>query len=140
MCLCNSIIVYVINTLEVGGAGKNLRFVASNSTSKFKKVIIISLYDSIPIKPVIDGVEYINLGIIPKGLGWRLYAIIRLRMILKRIKPQLVCSFLSDISVITRLASIGLDLLFVSAERGDPYTLPFKWKIPVYLTYVFSDY
>src|SRR5699024_9548087 len=47
--------------------------------------------------------------------------LIQLRKAIKKIKPDLICVFLSDIVRLTVLAMWGTKIPIIGSERGDPY-------------------
>ena len=59
---------------------------------------------------------------------------------LKEGKYDIVCTFLPDMSLMSRLASFGTKTIVVSAERGDPFEFSKLWKSLIGWTYRKSDY
>ena len=115
-------IVFVINSLKIGGAAKMIQFVASNVRSQFDEVTMLSIYDSESYGDLPETIRRINLGINskiwwPKRTPLLLY---KLRGELRRLRPQYICSFVSDVACFTRISSLGLGAIVMSAERGDP--------------------
>lgn len=136
-------IVFLINTLQVGGAAKILKFVVEKSKHLFKKVYVITLDDDEQMQ-LGDNVIHLDNRIsngskMMKGL-WRVRAVRDIRKVMREIQPDVACAFISDVAVTARLATLGQKLTFVSAERGDPFTLPKIWKYLVKWTYESSDY
>lgn len=135
-------ILFIIGNLQYGGAAKMLKYVSSVMASKYERVDILALYDKSDAKNVDERVNIHNMGLCSKTLLglWRLTAILKLRKEIYKIKPDLICSFVSDISFLARVASLDMNLIFTSAERGDPYSLPFIWKNIIKWTYFKSDF
>lgn len=136
-------IVFVINTLEVGGAAKMLKYVANIACNVFDTVHIISLFDSECSSSNLNNkirIKCLDLGSISR-LKRKYLLIYRLRENLKELRPSFICSFVGHVNVISRLASLGLkNITFMSAERGDPYTQSFFWKLLTRWAYKNSDY
>lgn len=64
-----------------------------------------------------------------------------IRKTILAIKPDIVVSFVSDVAVCARLATLGIrHLIVVSAERGDPFTLRPMWRKLVSWAYRHSDF
>lgn len=131
-------LIFIVNTTAGGGAGKIVRF-AAEACSDGNDVTIIELYEE--GKDIdIDGYHLVRLGCVKRNITWRIDLIQRLRRYIKLQSPIIVCAFISDIAVISRIATLGLPLTFVSAERGDPYTQSAKWDRLVKWAYNSSDY
>ena len=140
MELCDTKIVFVINTLDVGGAGKILRFVANSCVNNFKEVEIISFFNAEKKNGLNSQINDYCLDIKMQGIAWRATLLSKLRKKIRESKPDIVCAFISDVASMTRIATLGMNIVFVSAERGDPYTLPRKWIPIVKWAYSRSDY
>lgn len=136
-------IVFLINTLKVGGAAKMLKYVVNLSTEIFKDIAIVSLYDdSYEGNDLKEGVEVVCLGFNKLNRFKRkLIMIPETKASIKKLKPNVVCSFISHVCVIGRLATLGeKHITYISAERGDPFTETYLWKKVVRWTYRKSDY
>ncbi len=137
-----NVVVYVINTLQVGGAAKILKFVIKKTRHLFEKVYVITTDDDMQMdlgENVIHVHNRVTSSVMKKGV-WRATAIKNIRMVINEVRPLLVFAFISDIAVTARLATLGQKIIFISAERGDPYTLPVYWKPLVKFTYACSNY
>ena len=136
-------IVFLINTLKVGGAAKMLKYVANLLTEIFKDVTIVSLYDeSYNGKDVHDSIRIVCLGFEHVSRIKRQFIMVpETRKAINKLKPDFVCSFISHVCFIGRLATIGdKNIKYLSAERGDPYTQSFIWKSLIRWTFRRSDY
>lgn len=140
MTLSSSSIVFVINTLKVGGAAKMIKYVANLSTEWFGNVHLITLYDDTHDTQLDSNILQHSLNINRHSLFWRWKAICQIRDRIKKIKPTIVCTFVSDVCVLSRIATLGINTKVVSAERGDPFTLGKLWGFLVSWTYRLSDY
>ena len=137
----NKSIVFFVGKISVGGAGKMVNYVSGISRSLFSNVIVVSFYDELNIDERVEGIHYYSFNFIPRSVFWRLRAINRIRSFIKKTSPDVCCAFVSDIAFLTRISTIFQKrVVFISAERGDPYTLPRSWKRLVTWTYRHSDY
>lgn len=136
-------IVFLINTLKVGGAAKMLKYVANISSELFDSVTIVSLYDDY-YRPsdLNNNIQVECLGFEKVGRVRRqLIMVPKVRNAIKRLKPSYVCSFISHVCVIGRVATWkNKNIIYMSAERGDPYTEPFLWKLLDKWAFTHSDY
>ncbi len=137
----NHSILFVINYLDLGGAGKMLKYVANLCASSFGKVTVLTTDEQERSTGLNSSVRHISLGYNPeKGMAWRMMQTRKLRRAIKEFAPDIVCPFVSDVCFISKLASYGLDAIFVSAERGDPFTKNRIWDMMMKWTYSQSDY
>lgn len=137
-------IIYVINTLDVGGAAKMLTFVANLSCGVFDNVSIITMFGTNGACGKLDSrisVTNLQLDTMPRSMHRTTTAIKRIRGILKNERPNFVCSFVSHVAVLVRLSMIGIrnNICLISAERGDPYTQSFLWQKITKWAYSNSD-
>lgn len=126
-----------------GGISKMLRFVMSICVGQFSQVSLLhrgreSDNDTIP--------DCVNEIVIPFDKS-KLVLIRRYRQIcdirkeILRIKPNVVCCFGSEMSVMLAFALIGIrGIAIIQAERGDPYTNPLIWKILSKWAFSRADY
>lgn len=134
-------IVFVINTLVEGGAAKMVKHVASIESKECLNVSIISIFDTKADTLLEERIKQVPLGMNVKGLFlWRIKTILSIRKVLKVVSPDVVCSFISDVCFYSRVASFGLNIKVVSAERGDPFTNGGIWGRITKWTYSKSDY
>lgn len=139
--MTNDTIVFFVGKLQVGGAGKMVKYAASIAKEQFEKVIVVSFYESTIDLQGELGIEFIGLNLSTSEKLWRYSAIRKIRSFIINNNPAVVCAFVSDIAVMVRIATMFLKgMVFVSAERGDPYTLPRIWKALVSWAYRHSDY
>ncbi len=134
------VLLFVGDSIDVGGAGKMIKFVANAMADFDYKVYLLSLCQYERPSDLKVVVEYIQGE---KDANFSLRGRIRMLRIIRRsaknIQPTIICSFTSEVAFMSRLATIGLPVLVASAERGDPYTLPFLWKVLVKWAYTKSD-
>lgn len=136
-------IVYLINTLKVGGAAKMLKYVANLSTDIFREVTIISMYDSsYEGKDLKNGIDVVCLGFDKVNRLKRQFIMVsQTKRAIEKLNPDFVCSFISHVCFVGRLATLhNKKIKYISAERGDPFTESFIWKKLVKWTYRNSDY
>ena len=133
-------ILFVGGLIDVGGAGKMLKYVANVCADYFPDVYVLSCLQK--ERPIVlkSQVRYLHTHI-PVSLSvWNRLRMMRdIRNTVKELSPDIVCAFTSEISTLSRFATIGINTRFLSAERGDPYTLPWKWKILTRFAYGLSD-
>lgn len=139
--LSESKILFVVSQLRVGGAAKMIKYVANLCATRFAGVALATYYDSFTPDDVNPLIRRFNLNVKAGKLPlWRLIALYRLRKEIKNGDYDIVCSFLPDVSAMSRIATIGTDTIVVSAERGDPYQFSSFWKRTISWTYRKSDY
>lgn len=118
-----------------------LSYVAGICLSAFHKVTIVSAYKEIKEEYKHPKINYVDLGIHATGLPtWRFSAIMKIRQAVKDLDAKYVCGWASEMAFMVRVATLGMDRVVISAERNDPYTLPFIWKLLEKWTYRKSDY
>lgn len=134
-------ILFVVSQLKVGGAAKMIKYVANLCVSHFMSVTMMSYVDEYTPDDLNPGIRRIDLGLkINKIPLWRIKALVKHRRVLKEGKYDIVCTFLPDMSLMSRLASFGLHTIVVSAERGDPFEFSKIWKALMGWSYAKSDY
>ena len=120
--LSDKSILFVVSQLKVGGAAKMIKYVANLCVSHFESVTMLSYLDDYTPDDLNPAIKRIDLGIkIHKIPTWRLKALAGHRKVLKEGEFDIVCTFLPDMSLMSRLASFGTKTIVVSAERGDPF-------------------
>ena len=135
-------ITFVINTLKVGGAAKMIKYVANLATEMFEEVSMINMYDSYYDNNDLKNIKVVNLGLENRTRLNRKFTMIpSLRKSIVSENPDIVCAFVGHVNVIAKIATLRLkDVIFISAERGDPFTETFLWKKLTTWTYKISDY
>lgn len=134
-------VLFIIDYLDFGGAGKMMKYVANICANHFDDISLLSLYEKERSGSLSEKVKFYSLEESQTGGAlWRINLIKKLRGKIKAIRPDVVCTFVSDTCFSVRLATLGMNLKVVSAERGDPYTNTFPWTILVKWAYVYSNY
>lgn len=136
-------IVFVINQLNRGGAAKMIKYVSNLAVGVFDHVYIIDLFDETYKGDDVDPrINIIGLGFGTKcRLKRRLFLIPKLHCCIKSIKPNYVLSFIGHVNFMSRLATLNMkNIVFISAERGDPYCETDLWKKRLEWTYSKSNY
>lgn len=104
----------------LSGAAKIFRFISSEMSKCGYKVEALIVFDN-SIEKNIDNVSVIPLGIKPSPKGvWRLGAIFTLRKAIRKINPNIVCTFVQDACFLVKVATLGLPIRTISCDRGDP--------------------
>ncbi len=122
-------LLFIGGPIDVGGAGKMIKFVANSCSPYYKKVILYSIEQDKRPFDLDTSVEFISNPFEATNTnGWRIRTMIEIRRKVKNIEPDFICSFTSETATWVRIATLGLRAKVCSAERGDPYTLPLLWK------------
>ena len=140
MPLFDKKIVFLINTMNIGGAAKMLNFAANLCADIFSDVTIISMFEKNELFANDKRIKNVNLDIKIRGPLWRINTVSAMRKAIKAENPDIVCAFVSDVAFYARLATFGMKSVFISAERGDPYSLSPVWQMLVRYSYGKSDY
>ncbi len=135
-------IAFICGPLDYGGAGKIIKFVANGLVEAGIDVSIFSLWQKERPVSLSQTISFESRNYEKKSrLPWRFSEIRDIREFIIKTKADIVCPFVSDIVFLTKIATLGLkNFALVPAERGDPYTLPGKWKPLVRWAYTGSDY
>lgn len=136
-------IVYLINTLKVGGAAKMMKYVANLSADIFENVTIVSIYDdSYDGCGLKDEIAVVCLGLCNVNRFKRQFIMVsRTKKTITKLNPDCVCSFVSHVCFVGRLATLrNKSIKYISAERGDPFTESRMWQRCIRWTYRNSDY
>ena len=136
----NRKIAFLGGFIDIGGAGKILKFVANACVGTFSEVAIISNGQTNRPSDIDKRIVFKSIiGPPREGLIYRWRLTREIRNCIKSMKPDVLCVFDSEHAVMARLATLGLDIKFASAERGDPYTFPWIWKVLTFFCYGISD-
>lgn len=134
-------ILFVVTSLQEGGAGKMVHHIAGLLAKEYSKVYAIAT-NTEEIFVSNNGVHYLEPLCEHQGgiLGFS-RTIIALRKIITQVKPDIIITFVGDIAVCTRIATLGMrGLKVISAERGDPFTQGKKWDFLTRWAYKHSDW
>lgn len=145
---CNRVTL-VISSLRAGGAERVLSIMANYWVRSGKVVNVICLQntDAQPFYHLDEGVEYRALGLLGESSStvtaiWnnarRLFEI---RRALRRTRPDVVVSFLSETNVLVLVASRFLDTRVLVTEHTDPKRWPIVpvWSLMRTITYRWAD-
>lgn len=136
----NYSILFIGGGIDIGGAGKMLKYVANICVDHFGSVTILSCKQTERPQNIDGRIVFDSTRIFKKMSLWeRIKIMCDFRSIIKKKSPDLVCAFTSEYSVMSRIATFGINTKFVSAERCDPYSLPFIWKLLASFSYLLSD-
>ena len=120
-----------------------LKYVANIAVGIFDSVSVVDMYDdSYSSKELHHDIKVIGLGLGRVNRFQRQFILVSsLKRCLVEEKPNYVCSFIGHVNVIARLATLGMkNITFISAERGDPFTQTYFWKLITKWAYRKSDY
>ena len=119
-------IIFFIESMRVGGAQKNLYYLINN-LSKTKHAIYLVTFNRTSIDYKLDkNVNIIELNLpgssnnIFISLTKNLVKILKFRITIKKINPEVVISFISTTNVLVILASLFLKKKTIISERNDP--------------------
>ena len=115
-------ILFVIGTLDNGGAERVVSLLAGELSKRGYKVSILTIINGKVNYKLEDGVKVIHISLRGKGIKRNLRRIIALRKEIR--KNDIVISFLAVINMATLLASIGLRKRVIISERNDPAKEP----------------
>lgn len=128
----NSRILF-ITSYYAGGMGTMLSFITSSCLSEFKDIAIlhrdIKKENTFP-----EGVYSIKIPYQKGGIPvlWRLKELVYIRRAIKKYNPNVICTFGTESSVMTRIAIVGsTSPKIICADRADPYSLSKVWQILV---------
>ena len=118
-----------------------IKYVSNLCVSHFKEVTMVTYYSEYTPNDLDVRIRRIDLGVTAGVIPlWRIKALNKLKKIIRNGNYNIVCSFLPDVSAMSRLASFGSKAKVVSCERGDPFEFSSFWKFIITWTYKKSDY
>ncbi len=129
---------FVISSLSSGGAERVMAWLA-NALCERHCVFIVVLEDNV-FYPLKENIQYIVCSN-PKGsLKAISKRLLNLRLLLKKHKPDIIISFMTQISVMTLLVSFGLNIPIIVSEHTDPFghKLPSKFNLLRKILYPFA--
>ena len=134
-------ILFVCSSLSKGGAGKMVNHVAGLLSKEYEEILAVNVGEE-EYFSLDNGVTYLEpLHEHKGGLKGFYHTIKAINKTIKAVRPDIVVAFVSDVAVCTRIASLTFpNIVVVSAERGDPYTLNGLWRKLVSWAYRKSDY
>ena len=113
-------ILFVVRSVGIGGASKQLAMTANALAEKGHDVIVFSYCWNKPNSGLSTKVRYIPSPVYGK-LGEYLKAIPSIRKVVKEVKPSVVISWRANAGCFVRLATLGLTCKVIYSERTDPY-------------------
>ena len=126
--MINKKILFISTGLGNGGVAKMVHHVAGLLTTEYSNVYAMSVTNS--LKEYNNGVQYLEPLKLVKGVSSYLETTKAIRRVVEKIYPDVIVSFTTNVSFLTRVATIGTQgIIIISAERGDPYSLGFKWGV-----------
>jgi len=131
--------VLVISDLEFGGAQRQVVELANNMDPEACVIHVCSLSDFVPLGKAIHG-STSRLSLILRRFHFDFSVVPRLARLLRRLKADVVHSFLFDATIASRLAgSLVRSVAVVSSERNANYNLKRSNFIALKATERFSD-
>jgi glycosyltransferase involved in cell wall biosynthesis len=125
-------IVFVIYSLQAGGAERVLSIMANHWSGKSHKIKVITLDDGskpsfYDIDPRIQQISLDVAGASKNGFAGILNnfrRIYKLRTAIRKTQAETIISFMTETNVLTLIASYGLRIPVVVTEHTDPWTGP----------------
>ncbi len=125
-------LVFVIYSLQAGGAERVLSIMANHWSGKSHKVTVITLDDGSkpPFYDIDSRIQKVSLDIagtsknLFESIMSNLRRVYNLRRAIRGAQPDAVISFLTETNVLTLTAAIGLHTPVIVAEHTDPWTCP----------------
>ena len=124
----NRKILVIFPHLGMGGVEKSLEFVSNLYYEAGNKVYVLSFSKTAKKHVKLAAgitVEYLQL---PQNILGRIAFVALLRSAIKRISPDVIIAFRTDITRIVTLATWNLDIGIISSERGNPERYTAKQK------------
>lgn len=118
-------IALIIASLNSGGAERVIANLANCFVAQNDKIALI-LFNDVKYYELDKRVEIHIIKEEKRGVRYILDASHRLHKELKRIDPEVVLSFLTEINVLSILASIGAPWKLIVSERNNPLVMPRK--------------
>jgi GalNAc-alpha-(1->4)-GalNAc-alpha-(1->3)-diNAcBac-PP-undecaprenol alpha-1,4-N-acetyl-D-galactosaminyltransferase len=136
-------------SLEGGGAERQMADMANYwAASGFSVIVATWRVGTIDFYPLDSRVRRVHLkvdaaryALFPK-LSSILRRILRLRALLRTVRPDATLSFITQSNVLTILASVGLNVHIVVSERIQPekdWTVPLSWRVLRRMLYARAD-
>jgi len=133
-------ILFVIHSLGYGGAEKNLTFVANGLVQRGYGVYVYTYEGATQHYALHTDIIHITEAHIPKTKGLRrLVQIFQIRKTIRKVKPDVVISFLNYPNLLSILATLCSKTPIIIAERGDPYQGKGVFDALRHLMYRFAD-
>lgn len=118
-------VVFVISSLSSGGAER----VIANLANKFARegnATSLILFSRKSCYQIIPDVNCVYIEEKRSGMAYLLGVVSQLRRKLSQLNPDVVVSFLTEINVISILASFAAPWKLIISERNNPYIMPKK--------------
>ena len=125
-------IVFVIYSLQAGGAERVLSIMANHWCGKSQKITVITLDDGgKPSFYDIDSrIQQVSLDVAGTsknrfvGILNNFLRIYKLRTAIRKSQGETIISFMTETNVLTLIASLGLHIPVIVTEHTDPWTAP----------------
>jgi glycosyltransferase involved in cell wall biosynthesis len=139
-------IMFLVSSLEFGGA-ERVATVLCNAFSELHQVSLVATYGGLD-PCVFELSNTIHLHYLANDYSCvagqhkgSIARLMKLRHLMKTVKPDVVISFLPNVNVMAVLANIGLKIPLIICERSDPEHFPMSgfWKVLCKYSYQFAD-
>lgn len=140
-------ILFFVESLQVGGAQKNLCFLANELSKQRYSVTLITYHKTSDEYQLDKKVRRVKLNLSKKSSNLiqsitnNLVRILKFRYYIKIINPDVIISFIGSTNVITNFAGIFLKKKIIISERNDPQKQNSKkiWLLLKNFSYRISD-
>jgi len=138
--MINKTILFISTGLGGGGVAKMVHHIAGVIATEYERVVAVTTSNNLIRQQ--NAVHYLDpLDEQKEGIIVHYHTMKAIRRVIKKVRPDIVISFTTNIAFCTRVATLGMkNITVISAERGDPYSLGFKWKILVPWAFRHSDW
>ena len=114
-------VVFVNSSLSGGGAERVMTLLANQMAEDGYDVVMVLCVHNEEVYKLNEKVKYYYLNENnSNGLSMRLTRLKELRLAIKKEKPNVVISFMSQINMYSLIATIGLGIKVIVSERNDP--------------------
>lgn len=143
--LKNKKVVFFLGSLDQGGAQRVVTLMCNYWVKQGVDVTLVSTYSKASecafyLAPEVN-IVFISETFSPSFLGDKIDRIRAIRKLVKRIKPDLVISFITNVNIAILLSTFGLPVIKLVSERTYPpsVTQPFGYAFLRKYLYPFAD-
>jgi len=143
----NTHILFLLGSLRAGGAERVILQIAEHMVYKNYQVTFLHLNGNEHFYNVNNRINQVTLDLTSRsanfiqGLLKTRKRVAKIRQSIKKINPDILISFFTDVNVLTILANRKLQIPLVISERNNPYEdeIPRQWKLGRKLFYNKTD-
>lgn len=115
-------VLFVNNCLTGGGSERAMCLIANYFSQKGLDVSMMLLVEKEKTYYIDPAVKIIECyyPLIKNKVKWHINRILTIREVIKKEKPDIVVSFMTDVNIRVNLAALGLNTYVIQSERADP--------------------